>query len=120
MGADTPAEGGENKPTIKVEKTTSGRRGNNKPARRGEFLRKEKFMGANPNLQGYVFEPKNSRTSQVANFERVDERIRMQIGADFHHCVLESIETGTKVLPPEPTLIKTGGGIRPRPPRRTR
>ena len=105
MGADTPAEGGENKPIIKDENKSSfhhGRRGNNRSQRRDGYAKKEKFMGADPDLQGYVFEAKRSRAEQVSNFEKVDEQIRMHIGREYNLSVLESIEKGKKILPKKP------------------
>ena len=77
MGADTPAEGGGNKPTVKVEnKSPAARRVNNKHARRDDYVKKEKFLGGAPNLQGFVFEAKWMRAEQVANFEKMDKRFR--------------------------------------------
>ena len=112
MGTDTPAEGGDNKPTIKSEnKSSTFKRGNNRPGRRDEYIKKEKFLGADPNLQGFIFEAKRLRAEQVANFERGDERIRTQIGIKYHLNVLESIEMGTKVLPTEPSLMSTGAEL---------
>ncbi len=83
MGADTPAEGGDNKPTIKIKnKSGAFRRGSNKPGQCGDYIKKEKFLGSDLNLQGFIFEAKRLRSKQVANFERFDERIRMQIGLE--------------------------------------
>ena len=53
MGADAPATGRENKPTIKVENKqgVKHRHHDNRNARRrDEYIKKEKFSGANPNL----------------------------------------------------------------------
>jgi len=61
MSANTPDAGGENKPTVKNENkpsTNSGRRGNNNSHQRDDYAKKEKFLGADPNLQGFVFEAK--------------------------------------------------------------
>jgi len=61
MSADTPtdAEGGGTKNIIKDEKTNNrGQRGNNNARRSDQCAKKEKFLGADPNLQGYVFEAK--------------------------------------------------------------
>jgi len=77
MGADTPAEGGGTKNVIKDEKTANHRRqhGNNNACRNKQFARNEKFLGADLNLQGHVFEVKRSRAEQVVNFEKIDEMI---------------------------------------------
>ena len=109
MGADTPAVGGDNKPKVKFEnKSSPFGRGGNRPAQRNDYNKKEKFLGADPNLQGFVFEAKRIRAEQVANFERVNERIKTQIGLDYHLNVLESIETGAKVLPSKPSSSARG------------
>ncbi len=109
MGADTPAGGGDQKPAVKAENNNSNdsNRGGKRPGKKG-FVKKQRFLGADPNLQGFVFEARHNRLSQVANFERVDERIRDQIGAEYHPNVLESIETGSLVLPNEPSLATSG------------
>ena len=100
MSANSPAASGENKPVIINNDNKSGnnhgRRGNNNSQRRDGQIKKEKFLGADPNLQGYVFEAKTLQAEQVANFEKVDARIRDQIGMDYHLSVLESIENGSK------------------------
>ena len=72
------------------------------------YQKKEKFQGAHPDLSGYVFETAPSRTNQVANFSRVDERIRSLVGQNYDPYVLESIESRGVVLPPEPTLDTVG------------
>ena len=100
MSANTPAAGGENKPVINNDNKPNvnhARRGNNHSQRRdGHFKKdvKEKLMGADPNLQGFVFEAIPIRAEQVANFEKVDARIKDQIGMDYHLSVLKSIEKG--------------------------
>ena len=107
MGADTPAVGGENKPIIKNDDKTNnnrqhGRRGNNNSQRRGDHVKKEKFVGADPDLAGFTFVSKTSRADQTANFETVDAVILNQIGVEYHLSVLESIEAGKKIMPDEP------------------
>ena len=104
MGADTPAEGGEIKPDVKVEdKNNNNNRGRNNFRRNNNVNKTEKFMGAHPALQGYVFEPKRIRSEQVDNFEKVDEIIKAKVGADFDSYVLESLEKDTETFPNEPT-----------------
>ena len=109
MGADTPAEGGEaKKPEIKVEGKphfNNGQRGNKQP-RRDVEPKKEKFLGADPNLQGSVFESKRTRAEQVANFERVDELIKAQVGMECNPYVLKSLETETKTVPDAPEAVQ--------------
>jgi hypothetical protein len=115
MSANTHAAVGESKPVINNGNTPNinhARRGNNNSHRRDGYAKKDKFMGADPNLQGYVFEAKTSRADQVANFEKVDARIKDQIGMECHLSVLESIEEGKKSLPVEPSpVIKDDGTI---------
>ena len=104
MGADTPAGGGETKPVIKNDKPQSYNRGNNNAQRR-DYIKKEKFLGADPDLRGYVFEAKGTRAQQIANFERVDTIIKNQIGKEYHILVLQSIEDGALKLSPEPSPV---------------
>ena len=84
MGADSPVVGGEEKPIIKTEgKSTYHHGGRNNTSHRNNCVqRKEKFLGADPNLRGQVFEAKRNRSDQVANFNLVDELIKAQVGSD--------------------------------------
>ena len=115
MGTKTPAAGGESK--NKPESTTPatnhhGRRGNNSSHQRADYSKMEKFLGADPNLQGSIFEARRSRADQVANFEKVDNLIKTQIGMECHLSVLESLEQGKKILPKEPTpVLDTAGNM---------
>ena len=68
MGADTPAVGGETKPIIKNNDKPNnnrqhGRRGNNNFQWRGDYVKKDKFVGADPNLTGFTFVSKTFRSS---------------------------------------------------------
>ena len=113
MSANTPATRGEDKPVINNDNKPNvnhARRGNNNSHRRDAYAKKDKFMGADPNLQGYVFEAKTSQADQVANFEKVDTRIKDQIGMECHLAVIESIEEGNKTLPVEPSLVVDDAG----------
>ena len=105
MGTDTPAGGGEIKPDIKVEdkNNNSSGRNNFRRSNNNTTIKKERFLGANPSLQGYVFESKPTRSQQVENFRVVDETIKAKIGADFDSFVLESLEKDAKTLPTKPT-----------------
>ena len=105
MGTDTPAGGGEIKPDIKVEdkNNNSSGRSNFRRSNNNTTVKKERFLGANPSLQGYVFESKPTRSQQVENFRVVDETIKAKIGADFDSFVLESLEKDAKTLPTKPT-----------------
>jgi hypothetical protein len=106
MGADTPAPADKKKPEIKVEgekqNARHGQQRGNNNARRDHVVKKEKFLGADPDLQGSVFESKRSRSEQVANFEKVDALIKDQVGKEYHPFVLESLEKEEIILPDEP------------------
>ena len=93
MGANTPAVGGEEKPIIKTEgKSTYHHGGRNNTSHHNNFVqRKEKFLGADPNLCGQVSEAKRNRLDQVANFNLVDELIKAQVGAECDPFILESL-----------------------------
>ena len=61
MGADTPAAGGEQKPVVKHEGKPShhgGRGGANR--NNNNYNTREKFLGADSNLRGKVFEAKRN------------------------------------------------------------
>ena len=109
MSANPAAAGGENKPVVNNNdnkpNVNHARRGNNNSHRRDGQPKKEKFMGADPNLQGFVFEASPIRAVQAANFEKVDARIKDQIGMECHLSVLESIERDKLSLPEEPSPV---------------
>ena len=73
-------------------------------------MKKEKFMGAHPDLQGFVFEAGSTRTNQISKFTTVDTRIRALIGQQFDPMVLESIEKMTVTVPPEPNIVTESDG----------
>eukprot|EP00956_Cyclotella_meneghiniana_P012789 scaffold18188_cov20-Cyclotella_meneghiniana.AAC.1 len=109
MGTDTPPDDVEKKPVIKNDAPGGGYDGHRRSRYRNNhnaYVKKEKFMGAHPDLQGFVFEAKQNRTDQVTNFTRVDERIRAHVGSKFDSAVLESIENMSLTLPAEPTAPK--------------
>ena len=121
MGAGTPDVGGEEKPIIKTEsKSTYHHGGRTNISHRNNFVqRKEKFLGANPNLCGQVFEAKRNRSDQVANFNLVDKLIKAQVGAECDPFVLELLEKETLSLPTESKPVGRQG-LRPAySPRRT-
>ena len=106
MGTDTPTDSVEKKPVI--PDGSSSRRFN----RKVPYVKRERFQGAHPDLMGYVFESGTSRTNQIANFAKVDERIRALIGQQFDPYVLESIETKAVCLPGEPQMaIEADGSV---------
>ena len=106
MGTETPAEGGDNKTAIKNEGGAAAgnqRRGNQNQFNR-RFVKKEKFLGADPDLQGFVFESAGNRAQQITNFTTVDTRIKALIGQNCDPFVLESIEKMEETLPKEPEM----------------
>ena len=107
MGTDTPVEGGEKKPVMKQEGNDGFHQNKSKFKK---FAKRERFMGAHPDLQGFVFETGTSHNNQIANFNTVDTRIRAIVGQSFEPQVLESIEKMTLVMPPEPTIIAEPDG----------
>ena len=84
MGADTPAAVGETKPGVKHEGRSSYHGGHNNANRNNNnnnYNTQEKFLGADANLCGKVFEAKRNRSEQVANFKTVDDLIEAKVGS---------------------------------------
>ena len=96
MGADTPAADGEQKPVVKYEGKPSyhgGRNGANRNNNNNNnYNTREKFLEADSNLHGKVFEAKRNRSEQVANFKTVDDLIKAQVGTEYDPFVLESLD----------------------------
>ena len=104
-------DGADRKPEIKNEGNPAGV-GVNRRGRfdnKSKFVKKEKFMGAHPDLQGFVFEPNPIRANQISNFTTVNTRIKAVVGQQFDPSVLESIEKMAVTLPSEPTPIIAPG-----------
>ena len=109
MGTETPAEGGEKKHAIKNEGGIAAgnlRRGNYNNSNK-QFVKKEKFLGADPDLQGFVFEAVGNRAQQITNFITLNTRIKAIIGQTCDPYVLESIEKIKTTLPDEPACEET-------------
>ena len=78
MGTHTPAAGGEQDPVSKHEgrppyyggKNNTNRNNNN------NYNSRDKFLGVDPNFRGKVFETKQNRLEQVANFKTVNDLIK--------------------------------------------
>ena len=77
MGTATPSEGGEEKPVIRNEAGVAGNAlyHQNNLNKKNKFIKKDKFMGAHPGLQGFVFEANAIRSTQITNFSNVDTNI---------------------------------------------
>ena len=96
MGAETPAAGGEKKPFIKHKYGTNNQHGkgyNNSCC--DNTPRKEKFLRADPDLCGHVFEAKRNQSEQVVNFTTIDNIIKAHVGTECDPFVLESKEDGS-------------------------
>ena len=104
MSTDKPAAaGGHVKPVVGNDggkPPSRNRRDNNN----NNYVKKERFLGADPNLRGHVFEAKRNRSEQVANFKAVDDIIKSQVGTEYDPFVLESLEKDQITLPKEPDL----------------
>ena len=76
MSANTPAVGGETKPDVKHEGKPSYYGGRNNANRNNNnYNTQKKFLGADTNLCGEVFEAKRNRSEQVTNFKTVNDLI---------------------------------------------
>ena len=85
MGADTPTEVGEPKPVVKSEgRSNNQHSGRNNANRRDNYIKKEKFLGADHDLRGYVFGDKRNRSEQVTNFTTVNEIIKAHTHTHTH------------------------------------
>ena len=111
MGADTPAAGGETNPVVKHKGRPSyhGGRNNVNKNNNNNYNTREKFLGADANLCGKIFEAKRNRSGQVANFKTVDDLIKAQVGTEYDPFVLESLEQDSKAGPPEPQPVYLQG-----------
>ena len=68
MSTNTDAgSGGDAKPIVKNDGKPPAR---NNARRDNYYVKMERFMGADPNLRGHVFEAKKNRSDQVANYGR--------------------------------------------------
>ena len=106
MGAKTPAAGGEKKPFVKHEDQPNNQhgRGYNNSCH-DNVPRKEKVLGADPDLGRHVFEAKCNRSEQVVTFTTVDDIIKAQVGTECDPFVLKSLEKEAESLPEESTAV---------------
>ena len=86
-----------------------GRHNNN---RRDDTIRKEKFLGANPDLREHVFGAKRNWSEHVVNFTTVDNIIKAQVGTECDQFVLKSLEKEVESGPKEPTAVTKEDGTR--------
>lgn len=113
MSTDNPSIGDEKPPILKKDG------GNDNPARHNQrrdnkrnnhYPKPERFTGSHPDLIGYVFTVSTSRTAQIHQFTKTDERIRALVGQKYDPHVLQSIETGAFSCPTEPNLVVEADG----------
>ena len=85
MGVNTPAAGGETKPVVKHKDRPPYQGGRNNANTNDNYNHnaREKFLGADANLRGKIFEAKRTRSDQVANFKIVDGLIKAQVGTEY-------------------------------------
>ena len=89
MGIKTPAEGRENKPFVKHKGQSNNQHGGRHNANcRDNHIKKQKFLGADPDLCGHLFEAKRNRSEKVANFTTVNNIIKAQVGSECDTFVL--------------------------------
>ncbi|MCP4747805.1 MAG: hypothetical protein GY874_16955, partial [Desulfobacteraceae bacterium] len=92
MGAKTPAGGGENRLEVKTEGNANAGHNRRSGNYNKKIIKKEKFLGADPDLQGIVFKSASTRSHQVTNFNTVDTRIKSIIGQQCDQYVLELLK----------------------------
>ena len=78
MGANPQAAGGETKLVVKHEGRPSyhGGRNNANKKNNSHYDTQEKFLGADANLCGKIFEAKRNRSEQVTNFKTVHDLLK--------------------------------------------
>ena len=112
MGAETPAARGDKKPFVKYKvrpNNQHGERHNNNL--RDNTTRKETFLGADPDLCGYMLEAKHNLSEQVVNFTTVNDIIKSQVGTECDSFVVESLEKEVESSPEVPTAVENDDGI---------
>ena len=107
MGTDTPAAGRETKPIVKHKGRPPYHGGHNNANKNNNYNHnaREKFLGADANLHGKIFEAKRTQSEQVANLKTVNNLLKVQVGSVYDPFVLESLKQESKVDPLEPTTV---------------
>ena len=102
IGAETPAEIGETKTVVKSEgQSNNQHNGRSNMNYCDNYIKKETFLGADPNLCWDVFEAKCNQFKQVSNFTIVYDIVKAQVGTECDPFILESSEKGVKTVPNE-------------------
>ena len=108
MGAETPVKGRETKPGVKRRGRSSNQHGRCSNTNcHDNFIKKEKFLGADPNICGHVFEAKCNRSEQVANFTAINDIVKEQGGPECGPSVLKSLKKDIKSGPNETVPVIT-------------
>ena len=112
MGAKTPVEDRETRPVVKSKGQSSNQHeGRISANHRDNYIEKEKFLGADPNLGGHVFEAKRNRSEQVANSTTGNDIVKAQVGTECDPFILESLEKEVEIGPGEPVPATKEGGF---------
>ena len=84
MGADSFVADGEQYPVSKHKGRPPyyGGRNNTNINNNTNYNSRDKFLGADPNLCGKVFEAKHNQSEQVVNLKTVNDLIKAQVGRD--------------------------------------
>ena len=79
MSTNTPAQGGEHKPEVKAKGNANA--GNNRCGgnQKRFHVKKENILGADPDLQGFVFKSAGTFAQQITNFMTVDTCIKVLV-----------------------------------------
>ena len=111
MGVKSTAEGGEKKTVVKHEGPLYNlQSGQHNANCRGNHIKKEKFLVADPDLHRHVFKAKRNRSEQVADFTTVNNIIKAQVGSECDTFVLQYLEQEAESGPKEPAPVSNEDG----------
>ena len=92
MVIKTPIGGGENKPVAKHNSGSNNQHGQRHNANCPDnYIKKETFLGADPDFHGHVFEAKHNQSEHAPNFTTVENIIKTQVGTECDRFVLKSL-----------------------------
>ena len=104
MGANTPAAGEKQEPSVKHKGRPTYHEGRNNVNRNNNYDTR-KILGADLNLCWKAVWAKRNRSEQVANFKTINNLIKAQLGTECNPFVLESLEKDTIAGLPEPVPV---------------
>ena len=81
-----------------------------KSDRREKYIKKEKFLAAEPDLRCHLFKAKHNQSEQVANFTSFANIAKAQDGIECEPFGLESLSREEKSDPDELVPVTTEGG----------